>query len=117
MILHAWTICGQDLSTITVRVSNIELNDEVITQSLTFVATCNAIRYCGARPILLDVNKKNKGEEVLSYYKLDEENKKLYDEVEDEDENELEIGGSGILNILVKRIKKNNTKKARKNRI
>jgi hypothetical protein len=66
---------------------------------------------------LLDFNKKNKGEEVLSYYKLDEENKKLYDEVEDEDENELEIGGSGILNILVKRIKKNNTKKARKNRI
>ena len=38
---------------------------------------------------LLDFNKKNKGEEVLSAYKLDEENKKLYDEVEDEDENEF----------------------------
>jgi uncharacterized protein (DUF2141 family) len=30
MILHAWTICGQDLSTITVRVSNIELNGSKI---------------------------------------------------------------------------------------
>jgi dTDP-4-amino-4,6-dideoxygalactose transaminase len=28
----------------------------VITQSLTFVATCNAIRYCGADPIFVDVD-------------------------------------------------------------
>jgi len=60
---------------------------------------------------LLDFNKKNKGEEVLSAYKLDEENKKLYDEIEDEDENELEIDGHGILDILVKRIKKEQKKK------
>ncbi|MEW6593971.1 MAG: LegC family aminotransferase [Thermodesulfobacteriota bacterium] len=30
--------------------------DEVITQPLTFVATANAISYCGALPILLDVD-------------------------------------------------------------
>ena len=52
---------------------------------------------------------------MLWAYKLDEENKKLYDEIEDEDENELEIDGHGILDILVKRIKKEQKKK--KNRI
>ena len=30
--------------------------DLVITQSLTFVATCNAIRYCGADPVFVDVD-------------------------------------------------------------
>ena len=31
-------------------------DDLVITQSFTFVATCNAIEYCGASPILLDID-------------------------------------------------------------
>lgn len=31
-------------------------NDEVITQSLTFVATCNAISYTGAKPVFIDVD-------------------------------------------------------------
>lgn len=30
--------------------------DEVLTQSLTFVATCNAIHYCGAQPVFIDVD-------------------------------------------------------------
>ena len=51
---------------------------------------------------------------MLGRYDLDEENKELYDEVEDGDENELEIGGSSILNILVKRIKKEQNKKSKK---
>ena len=36
-------------------------NDEVITQSLTFVATCNAISYCGGHPIFIDVDKDTMG--------------------------------------------------------
>tara|TARA_B100001093_G_scaffold387949_1_gene374012 strand:- start:2305 stop:3468 length:1164 start_codon:yes stop_codon:yes gene_type:complete len=35
--------------------------DEVITQSLTFVATVNAIKYCGADPIFLDVDEDTMG--------------------------------------------------------
>ena len=36
-------------------------NDLVITQSLTFVATCNTICHLGAEPILLDISKKSLG--------------------------------------------------------
>ena len=39
----------------------VGLNDEVITQSLTFVATCNSINYCGAKPIFIDVDKDTMG--------------------------------------------------------
>ena len=35
----------------------VEQGDLVITQSLTFVATCNAIRYCGAEPVFVDVDR------------------------------------------------------------
>lgn len=34
----------------------VERGDEVITQSLTFIATANAISYCGANPIFVDVD-------------------------------------------------------------
>ena len=36
-------------------------NDEVITQAVTFVATCNAIAYCGAKPVFVDVDKDTMG--------------------------------------------------------
>lgn len=35
--------------------------DEVITQPLTFIATCNAIHYCGAEPVFVDVDKDTMG--------------------------------------------------------
>lgn len=34
----------------------VSSNDEVITQSLTFVATANSISYCGAHPVFVDVD-------------------------------------------------------------
>jgi perosamine synthetase len=36
--------------------SGVERGDEVITQPLTFVATGNAINYCGAIPVFIDVD-------------------------------------------------------------
>jgi len=36
-------------------------NSEVITQPLTFVATCNTISYCGAQPVFVDVDKDTMG--------------------------------------------------------
>lgn len=39
----------------------VERDTEVITQPLTFIATANAISYCGAKPIFLDVDKDTMG--------------------------------------------------------
>lgn len=41
--------------------ANVEDNDEVITQSLTFIATCNAISYCNATPVFVDVDRDTMG--------------------------------------------------------
>ena len=41
--------------------ADIQPGDYVITQALTFVATCNAIHYCQAEPILIDVDKNTLG--------------------------------------------------------
>ena len=40
--------------------------DEVITQPLSFIATCNAISYCGAKPVFVDVDLDTLGMSPLS---------------------------------------------------
>ena len=42
-------------------VAGVQRNDEVITQPLTFVATCNAIRYCEAEPVFVDIERATLG--------------------------------------------------------
>lgn len=39
----------------------VERGDEVLTQALTFIATCNAISYIGAHPVFIDVDKDTMG--------------------------------------------------------
>lgn len=39
----------------------VQPGDEVLTQPLSFVATANAIRYCGADPVFLDVDRETLG--------------------------------------------------------
>lgn len=39
----------------------VERGDEVLTQALTFIATCNAIRYINAHPVFLDVDQSTMG--------------------------------------------------------
>jgi len=41
--------------------AGVESGDEVITQPLTFIATVNAISYCGAQPVFIDVDKDTMG--------------------------------------------------------
>ena len=50
--------------------AGVRAGDEVITQSLTFVGTCNAIAYCGALPVFLDVERETLGlcPDSLSHY-------------------------------------------------
>ena len=41
--------------------ADVDKDSEVITQPLTFVATCNAISYCNAKPIFIDVDRDTMG--------------------------------------------------------
>jgi perosamine synthetase len=55
------TMNGTSALHIALLLSNVNESSEVITQPLTFVATCNAIKYCGANPIFIDVDKETMG--------------------------------------------------------
>ena len=46
---------------IALKLVNVVQGDLVITQPLTFVATCNAIAYCGAEPVFIDVDRHTLG--------------------------------------------------------
>ena len=46
---------------LSLLLAGVEKNDEVLTQSLTFVATANAINYCNATPHFVDVDKETMG--------------------------------------------------------
>lgn len=46
---------------IALLLAGVKTTDEVITQPLTFVATCNAISYLGASPIFIDVDRETLG--------------------------------------------------------
>lgn len=50
------TVNGTAALHIALKLAGVQQGDYVITQPLTFVATCNAIAYCGAMPIFVDVD-------------------------------------------------------------
>ncbi|EIJ34210.1 LegC family aminotransferase [Thiothrix nivea] len=51
------TVNGTAALHIALKLVGVENGDLVITQPLTFVATCNAIAYCGAEPVFVDVDR------------------------------------------------------------
>lgn len=55
------TVNGTAALHISLILAGVERGDEVITQPLTFIATANAISYCGATPIFLDVDRDTMG--------------------------------------------------------
>ena len=55
------TVSGTAALHIALILSGVRSGDEVITTPLTFVATCNAIRYCGADPVFVDVERESLG--------------------------------------------------------
>jgi aminotransferase in exopolysaccharide biosynthesis len=54
---------------ISLLLSGVGKDDEVLTQPLTFIATANSIAYCGASPVFIDVDKETMG---MSPSKLEE---------------------------------------------
>lgn len=50
------TVNGTAALHIALKLAGVSQGDEVITQPLSFIATCNAISYCGAKPVFIDVD-------------------------------------------------------------
>lgn len=55
------TVNGTAALHMALLLAGTERGDLVITQALTFVATCNAIAYCGAEPVFIDVDRHTLG--------------------------------------------------------
>lgn len=55
------TVSGTSALHVALLLADVEKNTEVITQPLSFIATCNAITYCGAIPVFVDVDKSTLG--------------------------------------------------------
>ena len=50
------TVNGTAALHIAIELAGVKPGDEVISQALTFIATCNAIAYAGAKPLFVDVD-------------------------------------------------------------
>lgn len=68
------TTNGTSALHISLILAEVKQDDEVITQSINFVASCNAISYCGAKPIFIDVDKDTMGLSPLALKSFLEKN-------------------------------------------
>lgn len=54
-------VSGTNALHMGMMLAGVERNDEVLTQALTFIATCNAVSYIGAHPVFIDVDRDTLG--------------------------------------------------------
>lgn len=54
-------VSGTNALHMSLMLVGVERGDEVLTQALTFVATCNALSYIGAHPVFIDVDRSTMG--------------------------------------------------------
>lgn len=71
------TVNGTAALHIALKLAGVETGDLVITQPLTFVATCNAIAYCNAEPLFIDVDQGTLGLSAKALEAWLEENAKV----------------------------------------
>jgi len=71
------TVNGTSALHAALVVAGANKETEIITQPLTFVATCNAISYTGASPVFIDVDKDSMGLSPLKLRKFLEANSEL----------------------------------------
>ena len=71
------TVNGTSALHISLILAGVEKGDEVITQPLTFIATCNAISYCGAKSVFIDVDKDTLGMSPSALLRFLDENAEL----------------------------------------
>ena len=55
------TVNGTAALHIALKISGVKSGDLVLTQPLTFIATCNAVSYLGAEPVFIDVDRDDLG--------------------------------------------------------
>lgn len=55
------TVNGTAALHMALLLAGVQRGDEVLTQAISFVATANAIRYCGAQPVFLDSDRSTLG--------------------------------------------------------
>lgn len=51
------TVNGTAALHVALQLAGVKRGDEVLSQALTFVATCNALSYAGAQPVFVDVDR------------------------------------------------------------
>lgn len=54
-------VSGTNALHMAMMLAGVVRDDEVLTQALTFIATCNALSYIGAHPVFIDVDKTTMG--------------------------------------------------------
>ncbi len=54
-------VSGTNALHMSLMLAGVECGDEVLTQALTFIATCNALSYIGAHPVFIDVDRDTMG--------------------------------------------------------
>lgn len=54
-------VSGTNALHMSLMLVGVKRDDEVLTQALTFIATCNALSYIGAHPVFLDVDRSTMG--------------------------------------------------------
>ena len=54
-------VSGTNALHMALMLAGVERDDEVLTQALTFIATCNALSYIGSQPVFIDVDRSTMG--------------------------------------------------------
>lgn len=73
-------VSGTNALHMSMMLVGVERGDEVLTQALTFIATCNAISYIGAHPVFIDVDRSTMGLSPDALRKWLSENAKISNE-------------------------------------
>lgn len=55
------TVNGTAALHVALQLAGVHRGDEVLSQALTFIATCNALSYAGAQPVFIDVDRDTLG--------------------------------------------------------
>lgn len=74
-------VSGTNALHMAMMLVGVKQDDEVLTQALTFIATCNAISYIGAHPVFIDVDMETLGLSPIAVKSWLEQNAELKNNV------------------------------------